>query len=221
MKDIANFIAGFRRFQEKYFSEDRELFEQLRQGQRPKAAIVACADSRVDPALLMGAEPGDVFVVRNVANLVPPYEPGGGFASVPAALEFAVLSLAVEHVIVLGHAQCGGIHALMNGTGPGGEFIGKWVGIAARARERVLADLPAKSPDMQARACEQAAILVSLENLMTYPWIAERVQTGAMHLHGWYFDISAGELSSYQPARNGFGPIGADVAMVANSFDVP
>ena len=209
MKDIAKFIAGFRRFQEKYFSEDRELFEQLRQGQRPKAAIIACADSRVDPALLTGAEPGDVFVVRNVANLVPPYAPDGGFASVPAALEFAVLSLAVEHVIVLGHAQCGGIHALMSGAGAGGEFIGKWVGIAQRARERVLAELPDKSPELQDRACEQAAILVSLENLMTYPWIAERVAAGAMHLHGWYFDITQGELSSYHPVRNAFEPIGA------------
>ncbi|MBK7422604.1 MAG: carbonic anhydrase [Propionivibrio sp.] len=221
MKEIARFIDGFRRFQEKYFSEDRELFEQLRQGQRPKAAIVACADSRVDPALLMDAEPGDVFVVRNVANLVPPYAPGGGYANVPAALEFAVLSLAVEHVIVLGHAQCGGIHALMNGTGPGGEFIGKWVGIAQRARERVLADLPAKTPALQARACEQAAILVSLENLMTYPWIAERVTTGAMHLHGWYFDIAEGELLSYQPARNGFERIGADVSAISRVSNVP
>ena len=210
MKDIAKFIAGFRRFQEKYFSEDRKLFEQLRQGQRPKAAIIACADSRVDPALLMGAKPGDVFVVRNVANLVPPYEPGGGFASVPAALEFAVLSLQVEHVIVLGHSQCGGIHALMNCADQSGEFIGKWVGIAEKARERVLADLPTKPPALQARACEQAAILVSLENLMTYPWIAERVAAGAMHLHGWYFDIAQGALLSYQPARHGFEPIGSD-----------
>jgi carbonic anhydrase len=210
MKDIAKFIAGFRRFQEKYFSEDRELFEQLRQGQQPKTMIVACADSRVDPALLTGAEPGDVFVVRNVANLVPPYEPGGGFASVPAAQEFAVLSLAVEHVIVLGHAHCGGIHALMSGAGPEGEFIGKWVGIAQRARERVLADLPAKPPALQTRACEQAAILISLENLMTYPWVAERVTAGAMHLHGWYFDIAQGELSRYNPARNAFEPIGTD-----------
>lgn len=221
MKDIANFIAGFRRFQEKYFSEDRELFEQLRQGQRPKAAIIACADSRVDPALLMGAEPGDVFVVRNVANLVPPYEPGGGFASVPAALEFAVLSLAVEHVIVLGHAHCGGIHALMNGVGPSGEFIGKWVGIAQRARERVLAELPDKPPTLQDRACEQAAILVSLENLMTYPWIAERVAAGVMHLHGWYFDITQGELLSYQAARHGFEPIEADAAAVSSVSVVP
>ncbi|WIM06259.1 MAG: hypothetical protein OHM77_02910 [Candidatus Nitricoxidivorans perseverans] len=154
MKDIANFIAGFQRFQEKYFGEDLELFGQLRQGQRPKAAIIACADSRVDPALLMGAAPGDVFVVRNVANLVPPYEPDGGFARVPAELQ-------------------------------------------------------AKPPALQARACEQAAILVSLENLMTYPWIAERVAVGAMHLHGRYFDIAQGELPSYQPTRNAFEPIGA------------
>ncbi|MDP1635414.1 MAG: carbonic anhydrase [Gallionellaceae bacterium] len=221
MKDIANFISGFRRFQEKYFSEDRELFEQLRQGQRPKAAIIACADSRVDPALLMGAEPGDVFVVRNVANLVPPYEPGGGFASVAAALEFAVLSLAVEHVIVLGHAQCGGIHALMSGSAADSEFIGKWVDVARRARDRVLAELPDKSPALQDRACEQAAILVSLENLMTYPWIAERVTTGAMHLHGWYFDIAQGELLSYHPARNGFEPIGGDAAAVSAVPSVP
>lgn len=212
MKDIAKFIAGFRRFQEKYFSEDRELFEQLRHRQCPKVMIIACADSRVDPSLLTGAEPGDVFVVRNVANLVPPHEPNGSFASVPAALEFAVQSLNVEHIIVLGHAQCGGISALMGDAGKGSEFIGKWVGIAHRAREQVLVDLPTKPSALQARACEQAAILVSLENLMSYPWIAERVDTGAMHLHGWYFDIAQGELLSYNPARNGFEPIMNDMS---------
>ncbi len=135
----------------------------------------------------------------------------------PAALEFAVLSLEVEHIIVLGHAQCGGIHALMHGAGPGGEFIGKWVGIAQRARARVFTELPSKSPALQARACEQAAILVSLENLMTYPWIADRVTKGAMHLHGWYFDMAEGALLHYDPARNAFesiavDPIKADVA---------
>jgi carbonic anhydrase len=212
MKDIQKFIAGFRRFQEKYFNEDLDLFEKLRQGQNPKALIVACADSRVDPTLLMGAEPGDVFVVRNIANLVPPYEPDGSFASVPAALEFGVLSLAVDHIIVLGHAQCGGIHALMEGTSTGSEFIGKWVGIAQPARERVLAELPCKPLALQARACEQAAILVSLENLMTYPWIAQRVALGEIHLHGWYFDIGQGALLHYNPAHNAFEPIGADTS---------
>ncbi len=210
MKDIAEFIAGFKRFQERYFSEDRDLFERLGQGQSPKTMIVACADSRVDPALLTGAVPGDVFVVRNVANLVPPYERAGSFASVPAALEFAVLSLGVEHIIVLGHAQCGGIHALMSGAGTSGEFIGKWVGIAQRARERVLAELPAKPPALQERVCEQASILVSLENLMAYPWIAQRVAAGTVHLHGWYFDIEEGDLLSYNPARNAFEPVAAN-----------
>lgn len=209
MKDIAQFITGFRHFQEKYFSEDRDLFEQLQQGQHPKALIVACADSRVDPALLTGAEPGDMFVVRNVANLVPPYVSGGNFASVPAALEFGVLSLEVEHIIVLGHAQCGGIHALMSGAGLEGEFIGKWMSIAQRARMRVLAELPDKLPALQERACEQAAILDSLDNLMTYPWITERVTAGAMHLHGWYFDIEAGSLLRYNPVSNAFEPINA------------
>jgi carbonic anhydrase len=210
MQDIAKFIAGFQRFQEKYFSEDRDLFAQLGQGQRPKTMIVACADSRVDPALLTGAIPGEMFVVRNVANLVPPYEPSGSFASVPAALEFAVLSLDVEHIIVLGHAQCGGIHALMSDDGACGEFIGKWVGIAMRARERVLAELPAKSAPLQERACEQASILVSLENLMTYPWIEQRVTARRVHLHGWYFDIAQGDLLCYNPARNAFVSVATD-----------
>jgi carbonic anhydrase len=207
MKDIARFIAGFERFQEKYFGEERELFDKLTHGQSPKTLIVACADSRVDPALLTGAEPGDVFVVRNVANLVPPYHPGGDFASVPAALEFAVLSLKVEHIIVLGHAKCGGIHALMQGLGSETEFIGKWISIAERARTRVQAELPSKSPALQDRACEQAGILVSLENLLTYPWIAERVQAGTIHLHGWYFDLAAGELLHYDPASNAFNAV--------------
>lgn len=210
MKDIAAFIAGFKRFQEKYFGEDRDLFDRLARGQHPKAMIVACADSRVDPALLTGATPGDVFVVRNVANLVPPYERGGSFASVPAVLEFAVLSLGVERIIVLGHAQCGGIQALMRSAGTSGEFIGKCVGIAQRARERVLAELPAKSPALQERACEQASILVSLENLMAYPWIAQRVATGTVHLHGWHFDIAEGELLCFNPMRNAFGPVAAN-----------
>lgn len=212
MKDIARFIAGFERFQDKYFGIDRKLFDRLRHVQRPRVMVIACCDSRVDPATLTGAEPGEMFVVRNVANLVPPYQPGGNFASVPAALEFAVQSLEVEHVIVLGHAQCGGIHALMSGAEPGGEFtggefIGKWVSIAQRARERVFAELPDKPPALQARACEQAAILVSLENLMTYPWIARRVKAGSLHLHGWYFDIGQGELLGYSPSGTAFEPL--------------
>lgn len=207
MEDIAKFIGGFERFQGKYFGHDRKLFDKLKHAQHPRVMVIACCDSRVDPAALTGAAPGDMFVVRNVANLVPPYAPGGNFASVPAALEFAVQSLEVEHVIVLGHAQCGGIHALMRGEESGGEFIGQWVSIARRARQRVLAELCDKPTGLQDRACEQAAILVSLENLMTYPWIEQRVAAGSMHLHGWYFDMVQGELLGYSPAGNAFKPL--------------
>jgi len=206
MTDIKKFIAGFKRFQENYFGHDQELFGQLKQGQRPSTLVIACSDSRVDPAILTDCKLGDLFVVRNVANLVPPYETGGGLHGVSTALEFGVCVLEVQHIIVLGHRQCGGVHALMNGIPKGakGEFIVNWVNIAARARERVLTELPDASPQEQWYACEEASILVSLENLLTFPWIKERVQQGALMLHGWYFDIETGELGAYEPFSGRF-----------------
>ncbi|SNB46919.1 carbonic anhydrase [Geobacter sp. DSM 9736] len=208
MKDIQRFIAGFRKFQENYFGKESELFEPLKAGQSPKTMIIACSDSRVDPAILTNCSPGDIFTVRNVANLVPPCEENGGQHGVSAALEFAVCHLGVEHIIVLGHSQCGGINALMAGTCgcKGGGFISRWMTIANAARERVLAELPDKDSKLQQRAAEQAAILLSLENLRTFPWISERIAAGTLSLHGWYFDISAGELLEYQPELGRFEP---------------
>lgn len=206
MEDIAKFIAGFERFQDRYFGPDRELFEQLRHTQRPQTMVIACCDSRVDPAILTGADPGDMFVVRNVANLVPPYEAGAQFPGMGAALEFAVQNLEVEHIIVQGHSGCGGIQALLQGNGDS-EFISRWMGIAQRARSQVLAELPGKPPQLLARACEQAALLISLENLLTFPWIRRRVEAGSLHLHGWYFDIGQGELLGYSPHSTAFEPL--------------
>lgn len=209
MADITKFITGFKRFQENYFGRDQELFGQLKQGQRPSALVIACSDSRVDPAILTDCQPGDLFVVRNVANLVPPYETGGGLHGVSTALEFGVCMLGVEHIIVLGHRQCGGVQALMQGIPDGAkvEFIGNWVNIAMRAKERVLAELPDASPQEQLCACEEASILVSLENLLTFPWIKERIQQGSLMLHGWYFDIETGELVAYDPYNGRFEPL--------------
>jgi len=209
MTDIKKFITGFKRFQESYFGPDQELFGQLKQGQRPSAVVIACSDSRVDPAILTDCKLGDLFVVRNVANLVPPYETGDGLHGVSTALEFGVCVLEVQHIIVLGHRQCGGIHALMHGIPKGakGEFIVDWVNIAARARERVLTELPDASPQEQWFACEEASILVSLENLLTFPWIKERIQQGALMLHGWYFDIETGGLMAYDPFSGLFEPL--------------
>ncbi len=173
MKDIQRFIAGFRSFQKDYFGQNKALFETLKLGQKPKTMIIGCCDSRVDPALLINSSPGDLFVVRNVANLVPPFEKDGGLHGVSAALEFAVCYLEVEQIIVLGHSQCGGINALMTGSCDyiGSGFISRWMSIASSARERVLAELSEKDENLQHRAAELSGILLSLENLRSFPFI--------------------------------------------------
>lgn len=201
MGDVSKFLSGFRRFQHNYLGQQRELFDRLRrEGQHPRALVVACCDSRCDPALLTDSDPGDMFVARNVANLVPPHNQATLFAATSSAIAFAIRNLEVEYVIVMGHAQCGGIRALMEDKTPECDeerLIAKWLGIAADARQRVLSELPDKPLKVQVRACEQASILVSLENLMSYPWISRRVNEGKLALHGWYFDMERGELLQY------------------------
>ena len=208
--DITRFVAGFERFREKHFAGDDSVFSRLRHGQNPRALVISCCDSRADPSILLGAGPGDIFVVRNVGNLVPPYANGAPMPGIRADIEFAVKSLNVEQIVILGHSGCGGIRALMDGEGITGnryEFIGAWVSIARAAREQVLRELAGESEAVQARACERAAIALSLENLMSFPWIRERVEAGAMALHGWYFDMDAGELLAYSPQTASFAPL--------------
>ena len=210
MADITTFLAGFERFQERYFAGDGSTFARLRQGQSPHALVISCCDSRADPGMLMGAGPGDIFVVRNVANLVPPYRNGAEMPGIRADIEFAVKGLNVEHIIILGHSGCGGIRALMDGEGVTAhayEFIGTWVSIARPVRERVLRELAQEPEATQVRACEQGAIALSLENLMSFPWIRERVERGVLALHGWYFDLDAGELLGYSPQSKSFAPL--------------
>jgi carbonic anhydrase len=210
LADIATFLAGFGRFQEKYFARDESLFSRLRQGQSPTALVISCCDSRADPGMLLGAGPGDIFVVRNVGNLVPPYRNGAEMPGIRADIEFAVKSLNVADIIILGHSGCGGIRALMDGEGSTSnqyEFIGAWVTIAAPARDRVLRELAGKPEEEQTKACEQGAIALSLENLMSFPWIRERVESGKLSLHGWYFDIGAGELMGYSAETKSFAAL--------------
>lgn len=208
MEDIARLISGFRRFQKIYFRGDNELFDELKGGQSPNTLVIGCCDSRVDPAILTDSAPGDLFVVRNVGNLVPPYEPDAGHHGISAALEYAVCGLQVQHVIVLGHSQCGGIAYLMKNDGVGqSEFIGHWVGMVSAAKQEVEDRLPGKSEEVRQRACEQAAILLSLDNLLTFPWLRERAEKGQLFLHGWYFDLVSGELRSYSPEAGDFKPL--------------
>ncbi len=205
MKDIPRFLFGFKEFQKTYFCVENEYFEGLRAGQKPKTLVVACCDSRVDPALLMGCEPGDIFVVRNVGNMVPPYESADGRHGVSAALEYGVKYLGIEHIIVCGHSLCGGIQALMSPeTDELGEFIGPWVHIAEQAVRDVQERFAGKPAKVRQRACEMAAILVSMENLLTFPWIRELVESRDLFLHGWYFDMESGELLSYLPETKSF-----------------
>jgi carbonic anhydrase len=210
LADIQTFIEGFERFHAKYFGEDRDLFARLRQGQSPSTLVISCCDSRADPGMLLGAGPGDIFVVRNVANLVPPYRSDAEMPGIRADIEFAVKGLNISHIVILGHSGCGGIRALMEGEGVTShqfEFIGSWVSIAREARERVLREQADQPSAVQTRACEHAAIALSLGNLMSFPWIRERVESGKLTLHGWYFDIDAGELLAYSHEANRFMPL--------------
>ncbi len=211
MKDLSNLIAGFRRFQRRYFHDDRALYERLvRQGQSPRAMVIACCDARVDPAIVMDCDPGDLFVVRNVANLVPPCEEGRGYHGTSAALEFAVRCLRVEHVIVMGHARCGGIRALLGDIrfeGDAGRFVAPWMSIADKARRETLAAPADAGPEARAAVCEQAAIHVSLRNLMSFPFVRDAVQAGRLALHGWYFDLEQGALLRCGENNGRFEPV--------------
>jgi carbonic anhydrase len=158
--------------------------------------VIACADSRVTPEIIFDCAPGEIFVVRNVANLVPPYAPDTGNHGTSAALEFAVTALEVRSIVVLGHSGCGGIRALVQSTpGEGKDFIASWMKIAEPAR-RLVCDAPDAPADDAARcaACELASIRVSLENLMTFPWIASRVAAGKLTLSGLHFHVETGRL---------------------------
>ena len=208
MTSPTDLIAGFHRFREQHFADDDALYRQLvLDGQTPKILVVACCDARVDPSLVLDCAPGDLFVIRNVANLVPPSEGrSDGRHGTSAALDYGVRTLGVEHIIVLGHAHCGGIRALMSGqqTADADSFINNWMRLAEQARASMERELADATSEERERACEQRAILASLDNLMTFSWIRERVEQGSLALHGWYFDMENGLLLGYDATTRRF-----------------
>jgi carbonic anhydrase len=185
-------LEGYRRFRSGRWQEERLRFEVLAAlGQSPRTMIVTCADSRVDPQLIFDARPGELFVVRNVANLVPPYAPDAAYHGTSAALEFAVRVIGVSDLVVLGHAQCGGIKALLGGHSPqAADFVAPWMQIAEPARQRVLG----LDPEARQEACELEGIRLSLANLAGFPWVKDAVDAGRLRLHGCYFGIATGML---------------------------
>jgi len=206
MADVTKFLSGIANFQQEHFGENPELAKTLLTGQKPQALLIGCCDSRVDPALLTDSAPGDLFILRNIANLVPPYTKSDDYHGVSSSIEYAVCYLEVSDIIILGHSNCGGIAALMDSAEgeEAGEFIGKWVSIAGSARDKVVNELADESDDKKARACEKEAILVSMKNLMTFPWVKERVAKGQLSLHGWYYNMGTGQLRYYNQLTGEF-----------------
>jgi carbonic anhydrase len=206
VSEFVELVEGYRRFRSDAYVRQKARFDKLAsEGQAPPIMIISCCDSRVDPATIFDTVPGQVFALRNVANLVPPYETGGGLHGVSAAIEFGVTGLNVQHIVVLGHAQCGGISAALRSGDlgmAGRSFVDDWVNIIREARDHVVAETPS---DPQT-ALELLAIKVSLDNLRSFPFIAEREATGALKLHGAYFGISEGVLHVLDETSGQFLP---------------
>ncbi|MGG5821236.1 carbonic anhydrase [Falsiroseomonas sp. HW251] len=199
-------LDGYHRFREETWPQQRARFEELAaQGQKPHTMVIACSDSRVDPQMIFSAGPGELFVVRNVANLVPPYMPDAAFHGTSAAVEFAVRVLGVGRIVVMGHALCGGIRALLEGTPDlASDFVAGWIHIADRARSTALR---CDTPEAAQEACEHEAIRISIENLLTFPWVAEAVAAGKLHLRGAHFGVATGRLLVLDPETDGFSPV--------------
>jgi len=194
------------------FAENHTWYRRLaEEGQRPRAMIISCCDSRVHVSSIFGADSGEFFIHRNIANLVPPYEPDGDHHGTSAAIEYAVTALKVAHLIVIGHSQCGGVagcHAMCSGKAPELEqkssFVGRWMDILRPGYERVSAS---GDEAEQVRALELEGVVVSLENLMTFPFVKDAVEVGDMTVHGLWTDLGAGGLSQYDPEQGEFEPL--------------
>ena len=210
MSYLTKLIEGYARFRANSWAHERERWSELAEGQSPKIMVLACSDSRVDPSQIFDVRPGEIFVMRNIAALAPPYQTSAGYHGVSAALEFAVTQLEVEEILVMGHGKCGGCAAALTGQFEGaphggGHFIANWVGMLDDASEGVRN----RHPEIDASAftdMEQEAVKVSLANLRTFPWIAEREAAGSLKLHGGHFSISEGRLYILDGAEENFRP---------------
>ncbi len=223
---LVKLFDGIKNFQQRAYELDSVNMKGLvEDGQHPKILLIACSDSRVDPAILTNAEPGDLFVIRNVANLVPAYDIESKYDGARAAIEYAVRDLEVEHIVILGHARCGGINALLktlSGQKIQRDFIGDWVSLAMDGCMHYAIEQIAKSDNElgelvsevnldnlreHQHLVERAAIRGSLDNLRTYPWIKQRIDTEILNLHGWWFDLESGDLWATDAENTVFLPV--------------
>ncbi len=209
---------GYRRFRDARYAHEERHYRQIAEGQTPQTMVIGCADSRVDPATIFDAKPGELFVVRNIAALVPPFEEHGTYHGTSAAIEFAVTSLKVKRIVVLGHGLCGGISASLAAAEarPVGKFIGPWVEMLNTVRDELLERGGPSDEATQQKALEHMAIQQSLENLLTFPFVASAVENGTLALEGAWFSIAEGKLQWLDWDSGTFDdiPPGRDVAAV-------
>ena len=209
---VDSILKGFKGFKNNYYEKDKSLIDDLvKNGQKPKTMMIACSDSRTDPAILFQSKPGDIFVVRNVANLVPEYDPDSGPQAVSSAIEYGVRDLKVENIIILGHSHCGGIAALCNIFNEDTnnieteetkrEFIGDWVKISAKIQNNIDSN---DSNEPVQHIAEKESIKNSLKNLHTFPWVLESINNNKLNVYGWWYDIKYGEIYNYDNNINKF-----------------
>jgi len=209
--EFGRLIEGYHRFREQAWAPNRQRWATLREGQSPQIMVIACSDSRVDPAQIFDVDPGEIFVVRNVAAMVPPFETAPGHHGVSAALEFAVQVLKVREIVVMGHGMCGGCKAALTqelaGSEPGeGGFIADWISLLDEARKPVAAKYGITGREAE-RAMEQEGVKVSLANLRTFPCIRRKERTGELSLRGAFFAISDGILHVLDEPAGTFAPV--------------
>jgi carbonic anhydrase len=211
MPGFAALLEGYRQFRKTGWSRERARWSELAEGQSPEVMVIACSDSRVDPATIFDAKPGEMFVVRNVAALVPPYQPDSQYHGVSAALEFAVTQLKVREILVVGHGFCGGCAAALTrqfdeARSGEGHFIAHWIDLLDDARDRVLAHHPGALDRSAFQEMEMEGVKVSLRNLRTFPWVAEREAEGSLRLRGAFFAIADGILHLLDEPSGTFAP---------------
>ncbi|MEM7121694.1 MAG: carbonic anhydrase [Pseudomonadota bacterium] len=207
-------FRGYRRFRQARYAEEAALFRELAEGQSPRTMIIGCADSRVDPATIFAAAPGELFVVRNVGAIVPPcdlhHPETGSFHGTSAALEFAVTVLGVSEIVVMGHGSCGGVAAALAAeNAPQGRFIGPWVDLLAPARDQLRACGEHLSASERQRTLEHLAVEQSLRHLTTFPFVTDAIDAGRLELHGAWFSIAEGELHWLDKESGDFMPVNA------------
>jgi carbonic anhydrase len=199
MTKMKKLLDGIVKFRKKDFEAHKELFHELKEGQKPHTLFITCSDSRIDPNRITRTLPGEMFIIRNIAGLVPPYRETAEYVSTTAAIEYAVLSLGVENIIVCGHSNCGGCAACLNPTESLDKLphTKKWMELAKPVRERVLLELGEDGPEAREWMMEQANVIEQLKHLMTFPYIREKALAGQLLLSGWYYIIETGEVFIY------------------------